>query len=522
MFKKLLVLTIFLNALSVLEAHNPTWAKDIAPILYKNCTNCHHAGGLATFSLLTYNDAYNNRLSIKASVLAKHMPPWPPNEGYNKLAHARTLSADDIEHIKLWVDNFAPFGNAADAPPVPTYTNRSPIVNPNVSYQIPTYTVPPITSDLYRCFPLPSNMTVDNFLTSIDVQPGNASIVHHVLIYADTSSRCYQLDAADPGPGYTSFGGIGSNSAVLIGSWVPGSQPYILPPNMGVRVAARSNIVIQVHYPVGSSGQVDSTKMLAKSVTSGLRQVYIVPILNHSTSLIDGPLVIPANTTRTFHEQFTNSLTDATLIAIAPHMHLVGKSIKSYFKTPTGDTVNMIKIDDWDFHWQGSYSFKKAVKLPRGSTLYAEAFYDNTTANPRNPSNPPRNVQLGEATTDEMMLIYFSFLAYQPGDENIIIDSTATVSAGNQEINLQKIGLKIFPNPIKDDVNIQFELPMAADMNAVIYDLEGKIVKTLVFNQPFSAGKNDWKASLTGLPSGTYFLKMSSEGYYGVEKIIKL
>lgn len=522
--KKKLTFATFFIPLSILWlntvclAQTPTWADKIAPIMYKNCTSCHHTGGVAPFSLMTYAQVSNIKSSIRNAVSTGHMPPWPPDSKYSQLAYVRTLSDADKKAIIDWTNADAPSGNLANAPAAPVYTDAPAIPNPDWTQRIPKYTV---TSnlDVYRCFPMRSGLTVDKFITGLECLPGNGTIVHHVLIFADNSEKCFELDAADPGPGYTSFGGVGSNSANLIGAWVPGSQPQIYPTGMGVKLAAGSNIILQVHYAPSSAGKTDSTMLRLKTSTQALREVRIVPILNHSTSLTNGPLVIPANTTKTFYASYTNNLIDGTLISIGPHMHLIGRSIKSWQILPSGDTIPLIKIDNWDFHWQGSYLFKKAIKFPRLAKLQSEAFYDNTMNNPNQPSSPPKSVVLGESTTDEMMLIYFSFLAYQAGDENMVLENTAT---GTEETPLSKTDLSVFPNPTSNELSVRFDLKEAESMAIQVFDYQGVMIQNVLTNQRFEKGRNEWQVNTKDLPNGVYFVKINSDKTYGVQQFVKM
>ena len=510
-------------AISILLANTvsfgqtPTWSANIAPILYKSCTNCHHTGGVAPFSLTTYAQASNVKSSIRNAVQTGHMPPWPPDPKYSPLAYNRTLSETDKKAIIDWANADAPSGNLATAPTPPTYNDAPVIANADWTQRIPKYSVTS-NSDVYRCFPIRSGTTVDKFITGLECLPGNGTIVHHILIFADQSNTCFTLDAADPEPGYSSFGGIGSNSATLIGAWVPGSQPNIYPTGMGVRLKAGANIILQIHYAPSSSGKTDSTMLRLKTTEVPQREVFIQPILNHTGSLTNGPLIIPANTTKIFNASYTNNLVDATIISIAPHMHLIGKSIKSWALSPTGDTTKLIKIDNWDFHWQGSYLFKKAMKLPRGSKLQSEAYYDNTMNNINQPNNPPKIITLGEATTDEMMLIYFSFLAYQAGDENLVLENTAT---GTEDTPLSKTELSAFPNPTSTDVTLRFDLTESENMTIQVFDYQGVMVQNATTNQRFEKGENNWQVNTKSLPSGVYFVKISSNKTYGVQQFVK-
>ncbi len=519
-----LTVAAFIIPLSILLVHTtcmgqtPTWADNIAPIIYKNCTSCHHTGGVAPFSLMTYNQVSNSKSSIRNAVNSGHMPPWPPDQKYNALAYARTLSDADKKALIDWANADAPSGNLANAPVAPVYTDAPAIPNPDWTQRIPKYTVSS-NLDVYRCFPIRSNTTVDKFITGLECLPGNGTIVHHILIFADNSNKCLDLDAADPEPGYTSFGGVGSNSATLIGAWVPGSQPQIYPAGMGVRLKAGANIIMQIHYAPSSSGKTDSTMLRLKTTTQPLREVYIAPILNHSTTLTNGPLIIAANTTKTINAAYTIDLADATIISIAPHMHLIGKNIKAWALPPVGDTIKLIKIDNWDFHWQGFYLFKKAIKLPRGTKLQSSAFYDNTMNNPNQPNSPPKTVTLGESTTDEMMLIYFSFLAYQAGDENMVLENTTTET---EDTPLSKTALSAFPNPTSKDLTLRFDLTEAESMAIQVYDYQGVMVQSVTTNQRFDKGRNEWQVNTKDLPNGVYFVKISSKKTYGVQQFVKM
>jgi hypothetical protein len=232
-----------------------------------------------------------------------------------------------------------------------------------------------------------------------------------------------------------------------------------MPSIFGRKIFPNSDLVMQIHYPAGSNGKLDSTKVrLYYNPNATAREIRIEPILYHyAPVLTDGPLSIPANTVKTFNEQFTIPVfLKASVLSVAPHMHLIGEKIKVWGNKSNGDTIRFIDIPHWDFHWQGAYYFQKPVVVDGGTTLKATATYNNTAGNPHNPNNPPQTVSLGEATTDEMMLVYFAFTAYQAGDENIILDSSLLVTpTGNPDIVIKR--LSIFPNPAQS--YIQFLNP---------------------------------------------------------------
>ena len=441
--KKLYPVLVLLAITANISAQT-TWSQHIAPILYANCTNCHHTSGIAPFSLMTYADAYANASSIKNDVTNRIMPPWPADPNYKHYVHERVLSAADITAIQDWVNNGAAQGNPTLSPPQPTYILGSQLGTVDLSITIPTYTVSG-SGDVYRDFVIPSGLGISKYITAIEVIPGNPSIVHHVLLFQDSTNVPAQLDAADPGPGYNNAGGTGSNASKFIAGWAPGGQPYYTPVGLGFKLAANTNFVVQLHYPDGSQGQVDSTRINLKLSTAALRDISVYPLLNHFTSMTNGPLSIPANQVKTFHEQYVNNITNYSVLNVFPHMHLIGRSFKSWANAPvTNDTVRFVDIPSWDFHWQGNYVFPNVVKVLNGSTLHAVATYDNTANNPYNPNSPPQNVVAGEQTTDEMMLAFFAFLPYQTGDENIIVDRRvipmgATTFCTSQSLRLNTI-----------------------------------------------------------------------------------
>jgi hypothetical protein len=510
--KKILLFSILFFPLGM-TAQTPDWAVDVAPILYANCTKCHNSSGIAPFSLLTYNDALNNSISISDAVVNHRMPPWPPDSSYSRFAHERLLPQQDIQTIVDWVNGGSPSGNLAQAPPTPVYSSAAVLTNPDMALQMPAYIVN-TASDLYRCFVIPTNLPNDEYITRVEVLPGNRSIVHHVLVYQDQANTCITLDNQDPGLGYTSFGGVGSNTATLVMGWVPGQGVYELPPNMGIKLLTNTNLILQVHYPAGTFNQVDSTAVRFTFSSGVVRDVTLAPVINHIGSLTNGPLFIPANQTATFHGQEFVSL-NATIISVAPHMHLIGRSIYSYAVAPNNDTIPLISIPDWRFHWQGFYTYRQPVHVPFGSQLHASAFYDNTSNNAWNPNSPPLPVIAGEATADEMMIIYFAYLPYQAGDENIVIDSTILNTQQPISLNPAIKSPQLydpFPVPATNELDVQYYLPEQTDVTIEIFDATGKQVRVPLAGANQQAGLQTLKIQSLSLAAGSYTIRLSASG----------
>jgi hypothetical protein len=182
-----------------------------------------------------------------------------------------------------------------------------------------------------------------------------------------------------------------------------------------------------------------------------------------------------------------------------PHMHLIGKSTKVFAKPLIADTIPLVRINDWDFHWQGEYKFQYLQKIPKGSKLQSIVTYDNTSANPNQPSDPPKLVTLGEATTSEMMLTYFYYMAYQSGDENILQDSSLLLSTPR----LKDIaGIQLFPNPSgqKFQIHLPNNVPNA---HLQVLNLLGQTVFESTLNQANTSIEHQ-------LTPGIYHVKIST------------
>lgn len=412
-----------MGSASVYGQNVPTWEKDIACIVHSHCGNCHRSGGIAPFPLSTYHQVKVQGIGVKLAVQSNHMPPWPAGDGQPHLAQTNSLTAQEKQLLVDWVSNGMVSGDTALAPPPPTPSLGVLLTQPDFVLNIPTYTVPSSNSDNYRCFAVSNPTAFAQTIKALEVVPGNRNIVHHVLVYFDPTNTPLQLDAADPAPGYASFGGTGSGQSKLIGAWVPGQEAYFTPATTGFSVQGQGCYVLQIHYPSSAAGQQDSTSLRVQLSPTPLRSLHIQSPINHQQSLTNGPLVIPANQVKIFHALYTLPAS-VTVFGVTPHAHLVCTSLSAWAELPNGDSIPMIDIPQWDFHWQMSYGFREALVLPTGTKLRAKGTYDNTFNNPRNPNFPPQTVTAGEGTSDEMMLFYFHYSPRQLGDDGWILDTT--------------------------------------------------------------------------------------------------
>ncbi|MCX7727970.1 MAG: T9SS type A sorting domain-containing protein [Bacteroidia bacterium] len=479
--------------------------------------SCHYNGGIAPFALTDYTTSYTHRYNIQHAVQTGRMPPWPPDTTYSRMVGERILTATERQKIIDWVNAGAPSGNLALQPPPPTFTTPYQLPGtPDLVVKIPPITSSATTTDQYVCVSVPSGLTQDRMIKAYEIVPGNPSIVHHAIVTGDTTN------SFPPGMYDNCFT---TAQDVGIGGYAPGQGPTIFPSvypaKLGILLPANTNIVFQLHFPAGSIGQVDSTQIrffFYPINEPDVRQIYIIPLLQNWS------LNIPPNTIQTYTNTcpstglFTNCQLpiNISVFGAFPHSHLICTRLRNFAVNPfnPNDTIPLIRINRWDFHWQGFYTFKKLIKVPAGYKWYSYHTYDNTAANPNNPNNPPQTVLAGENTTDEMLFDSFMLLMYQSGDENINIDSLMTVSIKKfYSQNKEKSKIVIYPNPFSEWFYLKVQNSDEKILYVRITDISGKIIFEKTDDYPF--------IFLPNMEKGLYFAEViTSEGIYSV-KIIK-
>ena len=496
----------------------PNFSQHVAPLIYQHCTSCHRAGEVAPFALTTYAEVASHGQTIKAATGSRYMPPWKPDPNYRHYLDENTLTQSEINTLRDWVDGGMPQGNPALAPAVPTYPSGSQLGTPDLVVPMQqAYTHQGNGQDVYRIFVLPLNLPADREIAALEFRAGNKRIVHHAIIGMDTTAQASALDAADPGYGYTQFGGFGFTPLVdaNFAGWVPGAQARFFPAGMGKTLYRRARLLLQIHYGPNAVTQQDSSVInVFFSRSPVTRAITTVPAVSPAF-LTNGPFVIPANQVKTFHFSVPVPA-DVSVLSVLPHSHLLAKKWKIWAVKPNGDTLKIVKIDDWDFRWQGNYRFPSLVRVPVGSRLEADITYDNTAQNFSNPSSPPRTVTWGENTTDEMLLAYFDVVPYQPGDENLVL-ATAINQVPRPNARL---GLAPVPNPATGRTTATFSLPRAAPVTLTLLDETGRTVRVAAKDQAVGSGSQALPVPLEGLAPGLYFLRLEAEGVSQSEKVV--
>ncbi len=389
-------------------ASTPTYHKDVVPILQKNCQECHRPGQVAPFSLLSYEQVSKRASDIATVSENKSMPPWPASvtEG-GPFRDARVLSEAEIATLAAWSKAGSPEGNPADAPPPRTWSSAWALGEPDLVLKVPVpYTIAAEGRDELRVFVLPSGLTEGKWVAAVDFQPGNPRVVHHVLGAFDIRGAAKKLDEADPQPGYKAFGGFAIIPSGSLSGWAPGKRPVRYDDGIGRYVPAGADILLQIHYHKSGKVETDASSIglyfCKAPVDKQLRGGMVIP---PTAGILRRPkLYIPAGES---HHEVTGTMTiaqDSHLLAITPHMHWLGKDFLLKATKPDGSTATLIRINDWNFNWQGAYDFVTPVSLPKGTKIDMQAHFDNSAKNPSNPNSPPTDVSWGEETNDEMCI----------------------------------------------------------------------------------------------------------------------
>lgn len=418
-----------------------TYHKDVKGILQTNCQGCHRPGQVGPFSLTSYRHAVNWAEDIKEFTANHKMPPWKPVGG-PEYANARRMRDQDIKTLAAWVDAGCPEGDPKDGPLPPKFPSEWQLGKPDLVLEVPEdFHVGAAGKDIFRCFVLPTGLTEDKYIVGFEVKPGNPRVVHHTLNFWDLTGKGRELERRqqarkvrptdeDHGPGYSVAMGVGffadrnSGSPQFggFGGWAPGQMATRLPEGTGYYLPKGAEVIIQTHYHRTGKPETDRLKVglyfAEKPVEKVWQSVAVGPRpknIRQRLGLEPAAFQIPAGTPDHKVKASAWLQSDATVHAVMPHMHLIGRQIKVTMTPPGGDTVTLVEIPDWDYNWQETYWFKAPLKAPAGTRIDVEAVYDNSLANPNNPFNPPRKITFGEQTTNEMMFGFVSVTPDGPG-----------------------------------------------------------------------------------------------------------
>ena len=386
----------------------PTFSKDVAAILYKNCASCHRPGEIAPMSLLTYENARPWARAIREQVALGNMPPWHAAAPRGTFSNDRRLSDQDKDTLIRWADAGAPKGDPKDLPPAPKFTDGWEIGPPDAVISMPKeFEVPASGTVAYQFFEAPTNFTEDKWVQAVEVRPGARSVVHHVLVFCrEPGSRRSSASFRPVGPRVSGAPQQDSNNhnggsrdagmpGSLIATTAPGTNAMIYKPGTALLIKAGASFFFQVHYTSNGAAAKDRTSVgLVFAKTPPQQEI-------RNSAFINAMFVIPAGAVDQTVESAIQFSEDVHITALFPHTHLRGKSWEYKLVYPDGRSEVVLSVPKYDFNWQTYYVFTKPLAVPSGSRLEATAHYDNSTTNKWNP-DPTLAVRWGPQTWEEM------------------------------------------------------------------------------------------------------------------------
>lgn len=406
---------LFLLLAAPLMAAPVTFHQQIEPLIQQYCAPCHRPGEAGPFALLSYEDVRKRAAQIVSVTRRRYMPPWLPEPGFGEFTGERRLSDAQIHSIEEWVRQGAPEGSPSKQP-APHFTEGWQIGPPDLVIRMPTpYQLPADGSDVFRNFVLPVTLSQTRYVRALELRPGDKRIVHHANIWIDRRQSLRRFDGEDGQPGYPGMENVSTearsdsfdpDSHFLF--WKPGTVVEPEPPGMSWRLDPGTDLILNLHLKPSGKPETIQPLLGLYFTAEPPRSLPMLLQLEHD-GVID---IAPGAGDFVVTDQLTLPVA-VDVLAIYPHAHYLGKQIESWATLPDGTRRWLIKISNWDINWQAVYRYREPVSLPKGTTIAMRIGYDNSDQNPRNPYHPPRRVQAGPRSEDEMGHVWLQVLPKQ-------------------------------------------------------------------------------------------------------------
>lgn len=418
------------------EHKSVTFAKHIAPVIHSKCTNCHREGQPGPFELMTYKDVRNRAETIQAVVHDKYMPPWKPVSDDVEYANDRRLTPEEQKLIDAWVDAGMPPGDLKSIKP-PKYSSGWALGEPDLVLKMNgRFAVPASGPDVYRSFVFPVAFKEDKWVKAVELRPAARGAVHHALFFVDTSGEARKRDGEDGKTGVSGMsflrpgrqngsqrGSQGSFGVSGLGGYVPGAMPNKLPGDLAMLLPKGGDIVMQTHFHPSGKPEWEQAELALyfadKPPSKELVAIQLPPLFGRFSGLD-----VPAGEKDYAISQSFRLPVDVEAVQIGGHAHYICREMELHATLPDGEKLDLLTIDDWDLDWQDQYQYSNPISLPAGTKLDARLLYDNSADNPKNPHSPPKRIQWGRESTDEMGSLTLQVVAVRNSDTPILQRAT--------------------------------------------------------------------------------------------------
>ena len=372
----------------------PTFSKDVAPIFYARCAECHRPTMYAPMSLLTYEDARPYARAIKQRVVARSMPPWGADAPAGVFKNDPSLTQQEIDTITAWVDAGAPKGDDQDLPGRPEFSEGWTIGRPDAVFAMEEdFQIPAEGTVAYQYVRVPTHLTDDKWIQAIEIRPGAAAQVHHVIAFTQ--------------PAGAPLNGGGVLGPTNIGGTTPNKPGIRFPDGVARLLRGNQDIILQIHYTTNGKPAADRTRV-------GIIFAKEPPLKLAAGGLVAQPrFVIPAYDGNAEVRGTSRIQRDTVVTTLTPHMHVRGKDMTYIAHYPDGTSETLLRVPKYDFNWQITYELATPKVLPRGTELEVIAHYDNSPNNKFNP-DASKDVRWGDQTWEEMMIGFYGTIVNVP------------------------------------------------------------------------------------------------------------
>ena len=407
---------------------SPLYSKDVAPILYDNCTSCHRPGGLGPFSLMDYAGAKANAEDIRDAVAREMMPPWHADGPRGVFHNDRRLTEAEKQTIVRWVASGARQGDPRLLPPKPVYASSWEIGVPDAVVEMrEAFHVPASGTIEYQYFEVPTTFDEDKWVTAIEIMPGSRDVVHHVIVFARPPAQ--PRPATPPAPAPRPAGTPAPRPVLVrnraheipdgparidtlhppprtlgstIGGTAVGTNVMEMPSGTALRLVKGSILTFQMHYTTRGHDAHDRTSVGFKFASEPPEEQILM------SSFLNGSFVLPAGAKDVAVPAEIGFNEPVRIYGLLPHTHLRGIRWKYVLEKPDGTSETILDVPRYDFNWQTYYFFAKPLEIPAGAKIVSTAWYDNSAANRHNP-DATKEVRWGDQTWEEMQFTGFLY-----------------------------------------------------------------------------------------------------------------
>jgi len=365
-----------------------TYAKEVSRILQQHCIECHQPNEIGPFALTDFDEVLGWAPMIVEVIENGRMPPWNADPKHGSFINARLMPETDKKILKEWAEGGMPFGKPEDLPtPLAKKSSGS-----DSDWQLdkePDLVLPmgkqpfQVSADEfveYQYYVVDPGFEKETWITDAQVLPGNRSVVHHCIVFVRP-------------PDGSDAKGIGWLTA-----YVPGQRALPLPKGYARRIPAGSKLVFQMHYTPTGTAEEDLTRigLCFAEEADVTHELFTLATINHDFEIPPQEGNFPIKGSR------GNLPENGKLLAVAPHMHLRGKSFQ-LFAEKDGKKETLLNVPNYDFNWQHVYAFSEPIDLNEIKRISFVSHFDNSDKNPSNP-DPNAYVTWGDQTYQEMAI----------------------------------------------------------------------------------------------------------------------